>query len=88
MKKDVEVVERDFSSVFELITRRRNRALMAVNVWFPPMGSDPMGKDCAFRYNFGIKSRLNSNRMGTVPAGGRGRRTSPMLCGFSPRRRW
>ena len=26
------VVEEDFSSVFEIISRRRNRALMAVNV--------------------------------------------------------
>lgn len=26
------VVEADFSSVFEIISRRRNRALMAVNV--------------------------------------------------------
>ena len=32
-KKEVaKVVDEDFSSVFEIITRRRNRALMAVNV--------------------------------------------------------
>ena len=31
-KEVVKVVDEDFSSVFEIITRRRNRALMAVNV--------------------------------------------------------
>ena len=32
VKREAAVVEKEFSSVFEIIPRRRNRALMAVNV--------------------------------------------------------